>query len=195
MKQLIFGALSLVLACAVPAPGADEKPQADPAAERAHRVAQIKEKMKYFDSHVGEWVGEEIYELAIGDRQKTVTKDQWKGFVTLGGTHFEMQGEGTDEDGEKTTYKWICTYDPDAEVYRAWYFDSGGNAEQFEMEWDDEEKTLRWTTENEDEDRTSTFFMKVEGNEITGEGETTRSSDGTQLLVHSMKYKRKRIRV
>jgi hypothetical protein len=196
MKRMILAACWLVIGCGVPATAADEKPDsADPTVERAQRIAEIKEKMKYFESHVGEWIGEETYELAVGDRRKTVTKDQWKGLVSLDGTHFEMHGEGTDEDGEKTTYKWICTYDPDAEIYRAWYFDSAGNSDQFEMEWDDEEKTLRWTTEDEEEDRTSTFTMKVEGNEITGQGETSRASDGMTLINHSMKYKRKRIRV
>jgi hypothetical protein len=106
-----------------------------------------------------------------------------------------MHGEGTDEDGEKTTYKWVCTFDADDEVFRAWYFDSNGNSSQFQMEWDEDEKALRWTEEDEEEGFISSFIMKVGQNEITGSGETTSAADGETLWTQTMKYKRKRIRV
>ncbi|MGI8602494.1 MAG: hypothetical protein ACR2OZ_05795 [Verrucomicrobiales bacterium] len=197
MKSL---SLSMLLLMLVTAPtlraAADEDPDVQKAeAERAARLKAIKQRMKYFESHVGEWAGEETYQLTVGDRQKSVTKDEWKGLFSLDGTHFEMHGEGTDQEGGKTTYKWICTYDPETENYRAWYFDSNGNTDEFEMEWDDGEKTLLWTSEDDEQDRVSTFTMKVTDNEITGKGETTRASDDETLIVHSMKYKRKRIRI
>jgi hypothetical protein len=176
---------------------ADEKSEAQKAAAAASeaKVRTIKERMKYFDSHVGEWTGEETYELNFGEKEKSVTRDEWKGLFSLDGTHFEMHGEGVDEDGKKTVYKWVCTFDADDEVYRAWYFDSNGNSSLFQMEWDDDEKSLRWTEEDEDEGLVSTFIMKVEQNEITGTGETSRAADGETLWTQTMKYKRKRIRV
>jgi hypothetical protein len=196
MKPLAALLVILVLAAAPGAWGADETPDAENAQqERAARLKTIRDRLKYFESHVGEWTGEETYELTIGDQRKFVTKDEWKGLFTLDGICFEMHGSGTDEEGEKTTYKWICTYDPEAEQFRAWYFDSNGNHDEFEMEWDEKEETLRWTSEDEEQDRISTFTMKVEENQITGKGETTRASDDETLLVHSMKYRRKRIRI
>ena len=170
------------------APGAEERAKA-----QAEKIATIKEKLKYFESHVGEWVGAEEYHVIPTDTTMTTT-DEWKGIFSLEGTHFEMHGKGVSEDGP-TTYKWVCTYLPEDEVYRAWYFDSDGNQETFEMDWDEEKKVLVWTSAADEEDRVSSFFMKVEGNEIKGEEETTLAGSDAPLIKHTMTYKRKRIRI
>jgi hypothetical protein len=195
MKTYLLSALLVMLSLAPPVRGADEDepPEPSPAEVRAEKVALIKEKMKYFESHVGEWVGEEHYHSIPNDR-KFNTKDEWKGYFSLEGTHFEMHGRGVSDDGP-TTYTWICSYDTENEVYRAWYFDSDGNTDTFQMEWDDERKVLLWTSEDEDDERTSTFFMKVEGNTITGEGETTIGGSDEPVIKHTMSYKKKRIRI
>lgn len=190
---LLWTALMLALAPALAAqedaaPGAEERAKA-----QAEKIATIKEKLKYFESHVGEWVGAEEYHVIPTDTTMTTT-DEWKGIFSLEGTHFEMHGKGVSEDGP-TTYKWVCTYLPEDEVYRAWYFDSDGNQETFEMDWDEEKKVLVWTSAADEEDRVSSFFMKVEGNEIKGEGETTLAGSDEPLIKHTMTYKRKRIRI
>jgi hypothetical protein len=195
MKSIPHAALLLVLCLASPLPAEDEdeKPQPNPAEARSEKVALIKEKMRYFESHVGEWVGEEHYHIIPLDK-KSDTKDEWRGFFSLEGTHFEMHGRGVSEDGP-TTYTWICSYDAENELYRAWYFDSDGNSDTFEMDWDEKRKVLIWTSEHDEDERTSTFFMKVEGNEITGEGETTAGGSEEPLIKHTMSYKKKRIRI
>jgi hypothetical protein len=182
----------LVMPCL---PAQDEEPSgSDEQAEaQARKVSTIKEKMKYFESHVGEWVGSEEYHVIPTDTTLTTT-DEWKGLFSLEGTHFEMHGKGVSDDGP-TTYKWICTYDAEDEVYRAWYFDSDGNQELFEMDWDDAKKVLVWTSARDEDDRVSTFFMRVENNEIKGEGETTLGEEGEPLIKHTMTYKKKRIRI
>jgi hypothetical protein len=190
---VLWAALALVLAPVLPAQ--EEPPPAaeDRARAQAEKLATIKEKLKYFESHVGEWVGAEEYHVIPTDATLSTT-DEWKGFFTLEGTHFEMHGKGVSDDGP-TTYKWICSYDTEDEVYRAWYFDSDGNQEIFEMDWDEEKKVLVWTSDPDEDERVSTFFMKVEGNEIKGEGETTMAGSNEPLIKHTMTYKKKRIRI
>jgi|GEM_PF-2325297 len=196
MKISLFPALGAALAFLLcPCLPAQEEPSAQEelAEAQAEKLATIKEKLKYFDSHVGEWVGSEEYQILPTDTTLTTT-DEWKGFFSLEGTHFEMHGQGESEDGP-TTYKWICSYDPEEELYRAWYFDSDGNQERFEMDWDDKKKVLVWTSAGDDDERVSTFFMKVEGNEIKGEGETTIAGSKEPVIKHTMTYKKKRIRI
>ncbi len=163
------------------------------AREQKEKIDTIKEKLKYFESHVGDWVGLDEYYSVPKDITLSST-DEWKGFFSLDGTHFEMHGTGV-SDGEKTTYKWLCTYDTQAEVYRAWYFDSNGNQETFAMDWDDEKKVLVWTSEPDEYDRVSSFFLKVEGNEMKGEGTTTTAGSREPVGKHKMSYKKKRIRI
>ena len=178
---------------APPSPQDLKQAQDEAKKARKEKTEAIKEKMRYFESHVGEWIGTETYEVA-GLGQKETSKDEWKGFYSLDGTHFEMHGRSDGQDGV-TTYKWICTYDMDQEQYLAWYFDSDGSQDTFTMDWNEEKKTLIWTSEDEDNDRASEFYMKVEGNEITGKGEISRASDGETLINTSLKYKKKRISV
>jgi hypothetical protein len=188
---------SLALLLMPPLSAQDGKPSSEEERERAEaqaeKMATIREKMKYFDSHVGEWVGSEEYHVIPTDTTLTTT-DEWKGMFSLEGTHFEMHGKGVSDDGP-TTYKWVCTYDAEDELYRAWYFDSDGNQEVFEMDWDNAKKVLVWTSEAEEDERVSSFFMKVEGNEIKGEGETTLGGSDEPIIKHTMSYKKKRIRI
>jgi len=193
VPAVLWAALGLLMMPCLPAQDQEPSGPDEQAEAQARKVATIKEKMKYFESHVGEWVGSEEYHVIPTDTTLTTT-DEWKGLFSLEGTHFEMHGKGVSDDGP-TTYKWICTYDAEAEVYRAWYFDSDGNQEIFEMDWDDEKKVLVWTSTADEDDRVSTFFMRVEGNEIKGEGETTLGEREEPLIKHSMSYKKKRIRI
>ena len=198
MMKLISNALFwAVLTLAIPPAlrAQDEPPssEAELAEARAEKLATIKEKLKYFESHVGEWVGEEEYHVIPTDTTLNTT-DEWKGFFSLEGTHFEMHGKGVSDDGP-TTYKWICSYDTEDEVYRAWYFDSDGHQEIFEMDWDEEKKVLIWTSDPDENERVSSFFMKVDGNEIKGEGETTFAGTDEPLIKHTMTYKKKRVRI
>ena len=190
---ILWASLALIFSPALSAqdePPADEEARAEAQAEK---IATIKEKMKYFESHVGEWVGSEEYHIIPTDVTLTTT-DEWKGFFSLEGTHFEMHGKGVSDDGP-TTYKWICTYDADGELYRAWYFDSDGNHERFEMDWDETRKVLVWTSAEDEDERVSSFFMRVEGNEIKGEGKTTLGESDEPLIKHTMTYRKKRVRI
>lgn len=190
---ILWAALALIFSPALSAqdePPADEEARAEAQAEK---IATIKEKMKYFESHVGEWVGSEEYHIIPTDVTLTTT-DEWKGFFSLEGTHFEMHGKGVSDDGP-TTYKWICTYDAEGELYRAWYFDSDGNHERFEMDWDETRKVLVWTSAEDEDERVSSFFMRVEGNEIKGEGKTTLGESDEPLIKHTMTYRKKRVRI
>jgi hypothetical protein len=54
---------------------------------------------------------------------------------------------------------------------------------------------LVWVSAADDDERVSTFFMKVEGNEIKGEGATTIAGSNEPLIKHTMTYKKKRIRI
>jgi hypothetical protein len=196
---VIRAALTLALATTLPAqdeplsPEQVEQAQEAQAEAAAEKLATVKEKLKYFASHVGEWVGTEEYQIIPTDTTLTTT-DEWKGLFSLDGTHFEMHGQGVSDDGP-TSYKWICSYDPEAELYRAWYFDSDGNHELFKMDWDEARKVLVWVSAADDDERVSTFFMKVEGNEIKGEGATTIAGSNEPLIKHTMTYKKKRIRI
>lgn len=197
MRILAF-TLTLFLAGLAPV-AAQSDPDQEPLTEEQARelqkeqLALVKEKVKYFEPFVAEWTGTEHYDYLISG-ESADSKDEWKGLFTLEGTHFEMHGKGeSSEDEEPTTYKWICTYDPKAEVYRAWYFDSRGNTEEFEMDWDDKKKALVWSSED---DRTvRNFYMKVEGNELTGGGEYFPHGSDQPIVTHTMSYKKKKIKV
>lgn len=198
MKRLILSLWLVAVAGALPCPAAETDEEAAREAEfqkaREERIAEIQKRMAFFDAYLGEWEGKETYTFGGSGEEKTlVTDDRWKGEFTLEGTHFEMSGVGTDDKGRQTSYRWICTYEPEQEAFRAWYFDSNGSSEQFEMLWDAEEKTLRWN--NEDEQTASTFTMKAQDNTITGEGETTDAASGTTLYRHELTYTRKRISI
>lgn len=194
MKLILHCALALSFVLACPAPAQEEdSPDRDREAERAEKLSLVKDKMKYFESHVGEWVGEEIYHVLPTDVESS-SKDEWKGFFSMEGTHFEMHGKGVSDEGT-TIYKWICTFDTTQEIYRAWYFDSNGNRDQFQMDWDDEKKVLVWYSEDEEIGTLSTFFMRVNGNEISGEGETSAADSGAPLIKHTMTYKKKRLKI
>lgn len=174
---------------------ADDAPSSEEEARERQKqqIAVIKEKMRYFEPFVAEWVGEEHYDYLLTG-ESTMHRDEWRGFFSLEGTHFEMHGKGEADEGEEpVTYKWICTYDPQAEVYRAWYFDSRGNTDEYEMDWDDKKKALVWTSESERMVRR--FHMKVEGNELTGGGAYFFQGVDEPIARHTMSYKKRKIKI
>jgi hypothetical protein len=173
-------------------PKADE-PNPDAEAARAERVATARRKMKYFQSHVGEWVGTETYET-VATGQKVTIKDEWKGSYSLGGSVFEMQGHSEGPFG-KSNYKWMITYDVEDEAFYASVYDDEGSVTDYVLTWDEEEKTLLWSSEDEDNDRVSELLLKAEGHEIHGEGTVNQLSDGVTMTHVQMSYRKKVISI
>ncbi len=174
----------------------DEAELRDFKKEREERVQLIREKMKYFDSHEGEWTGTQtdVYTLVGGKKKKVAQKDEWTGHFTLGRVWFQMDGTASGEDGA-SSYTWMCTYDPEAELYRATYFGDDGSTTAYEMEWSEEKKTLIWRTGSEEEGRLVEFIQKVEGNEMTGGGETKSALNNEVVQTTELKYKKKKLKI
>jgi hypothetical protein len=168
-----------------------EKKSAEESSDK--NLQLVREKMRYFQSHIGAWEGTQKYHILAKD-EKTESLDKWEGYYSLNRTHFEMDGEGSEE-GKKTVYKWVVTYIPDEELYRAWYFDSNGNRSEYEIEWDEEEDTMVWTTEDEENGIESSFTLKVAGEEITGTGKSLRTDDGEVLATQKIRYKKKSVSI
>ncbi|RYD31720.1 MAG: hypothetical protein EOP86_17290, partial [Verrucomicrobiaceae bacterium] len=93
--------------------------------KEADDKATVAKMMKVFAALEGEWTGQEELKFEDASTPPLQWKDQWKGVYTMGSKYFEMTGKTAGED-MNSEYKWICTYDVEAQRYRAWYF--GDNA-------------------------------------------------------------------
>jgi hypothetical protein len=159
--------------------------------EKENREAVLK-MLKVFKPLEGEWTGTEKIEHTkeedkIFDKE---WKDEWKGFYTLDGTHFEMTGQTQGD--EPTQYRWICTWDADEETYKAWYF--GLNGQNFYTgELSEDGKYVIWSTENEDTGYSSKFSMIPDGDRLKCDGKDRR--EGRILSRQSSSYTRKKVAI
>jgi hypothetical protein len=210
--------LGVVLAAAAPCviaqddskPGPAEQEKEEPEAEEApvpeefdaeefkeqlkeqeeEEKAQVATMMKVFKPLEAEWTGTEKIEhedepLKALDKS---WKDEWKGFYTFGGRYFEMTGQASGENS--SAYRWICTWDTAAEVYRAWYF--GDNAQnQYVGQLSDDGKHIVWKTRGQN-GSTSQFEMIAEGDRVTCRG-VDRAPGGRPFSKQSSSYTRRKL--
>src|SRR5207237_165726 len=78
------------------------------------------------------------------ERSTTVTKRGW----SLGGQF--IRAEGTWQPA-KTEFIHLMSYDPQAKVYRSWYFDAGGTMPRGSVRgsWDEKTRTIYWRDTDE----------------------------------------------
>lgn len=210
--------LGVVLAAAAPCviaqddskPGPAEQEKEEPEAEEApvpeefdaeefkeqlkeqeeEEKAQVATMMKVFKPLEAEWTGTEKIEhedepLKALDKS---WKDEWKGFYTFGGRYFEMTGQASGENS--SAYRWICTWDTAAEVYRAWYF--GDNAQnQYVGQLSDDGKHIVWKTRGQN-GSTSQFEMIADGDRVTCRG-VDRAPGGRPFSKQSSSYTRRKL--
>ena len=155
--------------------------------EEKEAVAKM---MKVFKPLEAEWTGTEKIEHEdepLKALDKT-WKDEWKGFYTFGGRYFEMTGQASGDNA--STYRWICTWDTSAEVYRAWYF--GDNAHnQYVGQLSDDGKHVVWKTRGQN-GSTSQFEMVADGDRVKCNG-TDRAPGGRPFSKQSSSYTRKKL--
>jgi hypothetical protein len=181
-----------------PEGGEDAEPQEFDAEEFKQQLkeqeeeekAQVATMMKVFKPLEAEWTGTEKIEhedepLKALDKS---WKDEWKGFYTFGGRYFEMTGQASGENS--SSYRWICTWDAAAEVYRAWYF--GDNAQnQYVGQLSGDGKHVVWKTRGQN-GSTSQFEMIADGDRVTCRG-MDRAPGGRPFSKQSSSYTRKKL--
>lgn len=148
----------------------------------------VRKMMRVFLPLEGEWIGKE--ELKFEDKRfKDKTwKDEWKGYFTMNGRYFEMEGKTSE--GNESAYRWICTYDPSVERYRAWYF--GDNAtNQYIGTLSEDGTHVVWRSRGES-GSISEFTMKAVGNRVRCHG-TDRLANRKLFSTQSSEYTRKSV--
>ncbi|MDB6133796.1 MAG: hypothetical protein JWM59_2039 [Verrucomicrobiales bacterium] len=152
--------------------------------------ATVAKMMKVFSSLEGEWTGQEELKFEDASTPPLQWKDQWKGVYTMGSKYFEMTGKTAGED-MNSEYKWICTYDVEAQRYRAWYF--GDNAiNQYVGMLSEDGKHVVWRTRSRVTGAESEFTMQAEGNRLKCRGTDT-LPNGDLFSTQTSEYTRKRV--
>ncbi len=183
MKSRLFPLLASALAASflIAAPAAfaqdEEAPPPFNADEFKKRMkeeakeakAAVQKMLKVFKPLEGEWTGTEKVEhseetLKPLDKE---WKDEWKGFFSMEGTYFEMNGKTQGED--PTEYRWICTWDESEETYKAWYFGVNGQT-LYIGELSEDGKHVIWTTESEENNSSTKFTMIADGDRVKCNG-------------------------
>lgn len=158
--------------------------------EQKARDADVRKMLTVFKPLEGEWTGEEKIEHRE-ERFKPFDKawkDTWRGFYTVDGRYFEMTGQT--EGDEKTSYRWVCTWDSRDEAYKAWYF---GETSQtvYTGELSKDSKYVIWSVEDEETDTETKFSMIADGDRVKCSG--TDRSGGRIVSRQSSNYTRKRV--
>lgn len=157
--------------------------------EEADKATTLK-MMKVFVSLEGEWIGREELNFEDPAEKDLKWKDQWKGTFIMGTKYFEMAGK-TEGEEMNSEYKWICTYDPDVQRYRAWYF--GENAvNQYTGMLSEDGKHVVWRSRSPISGAESEFTMEADGNRVKCRG-TDKLVDGDLFSTQTSEYTRKRV--
>jgi hypothetical protein len=158
--------------------------------ETRKNEAEIRKMLKVFKTLDGEWTGTEKIEHA-DEQFKALDqqwKDVWKGFYTMDGRYFEMTGKTEGENN--SIYRWVCTWVPSDEAYKAWYFGENGQT-LYTGELSSDGKYVIWTVENEDETTQTKFSMIADGDRVTCSG--TDRIGGRVFSRQSSSYTRKKV--
>lgn len=115
-----------------------------------------------------------------------VTKRTW----SLGGKF--LRGDGAWQPA-KTEFLHLMSYDPDAKVYRSWYFDASGAMPRGSMTgtWDAKSKTLTWTGADEAGNKT-VGTHKIIDKDHTEWTMVVKTRDGKVVLDFTGKCKRRK---
>jgi len=151
---------------------------------------EIRKMLKVFKTLEGEWTGTEKIEHS-DDQFKALDeswKDTWKGFFTVDGRYFEMTGQT--DGAQNTSYRWICTWVPSEETYKAWYFGETGQT-LYTGELSSDGKYVIWSVENEDETTQTKFSMIADGDKVKCSG--TDRIEGKVFSRQSSSYTRKKV--
>ena len=151
---------------------------------------EIRKMLKVFKSLEGEWTGEEKIEHA-DEQFKALDEawnDTWKGFYTMDGRYFEMTGQTSGS--QNTSYRWVCTWVPAEETYKAWYFGETGQT-LYKGELSSDGKYVIWSVENEDESTETKFSMIADGDKVKCSG--TDRIQGRVFSKQSSSYTRKKL--
>jgi hypothetical protein len=158
--------------------------------EAKKNEAEIRKMLKVFKSLEGEWTGTEKVEHS-DDQFKALDeswKDTWKGFFTMDGRYFEMTGQT--EGSQNTAYRWVCTWVPSEDAYKAWYFGETGQT-LYTGELSSDGKYVIWSVENEDETTQTKFSMIADGDRVKCSG--TDRIGGRVFSRQSSSYTRKKV--
>jgi len=152
--------------------------------------AEIKKMLRVFKALEGEWTGKEKVEhedepFKIFDKE---WNDVWKGFFTTDGRYFEMTGQTAGEDA--ASYRWVCTWVPDEECYKAWYF--GETAQTiYTGELSSDGKYVIWIREDEENETETKFSMIADGDRVKCAG--TDRMQGRVFSRQTSSYTRKKV--
>lgn len=158
--------------------------------ETKKNETEIRKMLKVFKALEGEWTGNEKIEYADEELKglNQEWKDVWTGFYTMDGRYFEMTGKTEGE--QNTTYRWVCTWVPSEETYKAWYFGETGQT-LYTGELSSDGKYVIWTVENEDESTQTKFSMIADGDRVKCSG--TDRANGRVISRQSSSYTRKKV--
>jgi len=151
---------------------------------------EIRKMLKVFKSLEGEWTGTEKVEHA-DEPFKALDeswKDTWKGFYTVDGRYFEMTGKT--EGSQNTSYRWICTWVPAEDTYKAWYFGETGQT-LYTGELSGDGKHVIWSVEDEEQGTQTKFSMIADGDKVKCSG--TDRIAGKVFSRQSSSYTRKKV--
>jgi hypothetical protein len=151
---------------------------------------EIKKMLRVFKPLEGEWSGKEKVEHEA-EPFKAFDKewgDVWKGFFTTDGRYFEMTGQTDGEDS--AGYRWVCTWVPSEECYKAWYF---GETVQtlYTGELSSNGKYVIWSREDEEGETETQFEMVADGDRVKCSG--TDRMAGRVFSRQSSSYTRKKV--
>ena len=158
--------------------------------EEKDRDTEIRKMLKVFKTLEGEWTGTEKVEHS-DEQFKALDKewkDVWKGFYTVDARYFEMTGKTDGEDA--ATYRWVCTWDPQEETYKAWYFGET-NQTLYTGELSSDGKYVIWSVENEANNSVTKFSMIADGDKVKCSG--TDRLAGKVFSRQSSSYTRKKV--
>ena len=151
---------------------------------------EIRKMLKVFKSLEGEWTGTEKIEHP-DEQFKALDEswnDTWKGFFTMEGRYFEMTGKT--DGSQNTSYRWVCTWVPSEETYKAWYFGETGQT-LYKGELSSDGKYVIWSVDNEDEGTETKFSMIADGDKVKCSG--TDRIQGRVFSKQSSSYTRKKL--
>lgn len=112
---------------------------------------QAIDHMAMYRPYSGTW--ESVTKTTVSSEEEPVefeNKGQWVQREILDGAMIEMKG--TEQmDGESYSYMWLYGYDMKEQTYVAWFHDQRGLNAKFYGDWSGEEKTMTWTSAEEND--------------------------------------------
>jgi hypothetical protein len=120
-------------------------------------------EQKVLDKEVGKWRNSYKCLRAEWTPQETTGTDEVTAIRVLGGRFVQEISEHSD----KTSSMRILTYDSQKKCYRGWWFSSGGQTTEHTGKWDNESKTMTWSSVGEPAFQTTVSNRFLDDNHST----------------------------